>query len=339
MPDQIIYECQAFLPSLKRAQKRVPPEFLPCYDWFRENAGEKISRLPHRMEKRPDTPIPLSRDSGIYIPSASRVAYVHGRRYALSVHSSNTEVYDDQDPLPLADGTWLLDYAAHEGSDISQSYNKALMNCLSDGIPVGVMTAEPEGGYRVLGLAFVERYNSATHMFTLHGPVTPETEAQGSFILPELDDLLPDEQQLIASIDETDERRIVMAEQVRRERQDEFRALLLQAYEGTCAVTRTAVAQVLQAAHINPYRGRKSQVASNGILLRADLHLLYDAHLVSVEPDSLRIHLSERLSSTVYAKHHLQVLRVPEDPRLAPSPDLLALHYEQFRRENNVLVA
>ena len=135
MPEQLIYECPVFLPTLARAEKIVPPEYISCYEWFQRHEGETIPRLPHRLDRRPNTPIPLSRDAGIYIPGSSLVNYANGRRYALSVHSSGTERYADRAPIPLADGTWILDYAAHAGSDSSQGYNSALLNNLNDGIP------------------------------------------------------------------------------------------------------------------------------------------------------------------------------------------------------------
>lgn len=140
-------------------------------------------------------------------------------------------------------------------------------------------------------------------------------------------------------LDGQDERRVVTAQQVRREQQGRFREALLRAYSETCAITGVNVPEVLQAAHINPYRGRKSQVVNNGILLRADLHLLYDAHLISVEPNSLSISLSGRLESTSYLRYNHQKLREPISADLGPNTDLLAVHYEQFRRENPVLVA
>ena len=338
MPEQLTYESPVFLPTLERAKRLVPREFLPCYDWFVYNAGEIIPRLPHRMERRPATPIPLSRDSGIYVPSAARVEYDGGRKYALSVHSTGREKYDDRPPIPLADGTWVLSYAAHEGSDSSQGYNSALMNCLSDGIPVGVLVKEALG-YHVLGLAYVEQYNSATRMFTLHGPVSAATEAAGSFVPHGFEDLPADEQDILMELDGQDERCVVTAQQIRREQQSKFRNALLDAYSGTCAITGVNVPEVLQAAHINPYRGRKSQIVNNGILLRADLHLLYDAHLISVEPSSLSVSLSERLENTAYLRDNHQKLRTPASADLAPNTDLLAIHYEQFRRENPALVA
>lgn len=338
MPEDIIYECYVALPSRKRAERLVPPEFLPCYDWFESHAGTFIARLPHRMEQKPSTPIPLSRDAGIYVPGKTQVTFRNGKRYALSVHSNDRGPYSDRHPLSLADGTWILDYAAHEGSDESQGYNVALMNCMADGIPLGVFTKH-SSGYKVLGLAFIERYNSASHMFTLHGPVNPRTEAQGAFALPGFDSLSHEGQLALEIADDKDDRVFASARQVRREQQGIFRAQLLEAYEGSCAITHTNIPQVLQAAHINPYRGRKSQVVQNGILLRADVHLLYDAHLISIDPDDLLVRISEQLKNSGYERLNGRPLREPSNPLFAPNRDLLALHFDQFQQENAVLVA
>lgn len=338
MPYDMIYECNVALPSRKRAEKLVPPEFIPCYDWFESHAGTSIARLPHRMGQKPPTPIPISRDAGIYIPGRSQVTFRSGKRYALSVHSNEHGPYADRSPLSLADGTWILDYAAHEGSDESQGYNAALMNCMADGIPLGVFTKK-NGGYQVLGLAFIERYNSVSRMFTLHGPVNPSTEARGAFYLPGFDSLPKGEQTVLETADQGDDRIYAIAWQVRREQQGLFRSNLLAAYDGSCAITHTDVEQVLQAAHINPYRGKKSQIVQNGILLRADIHLLYDAHLISVDPDDMRIRVSDKLESSGYEALSGCRLREPTDPLLAPSRDLLALHFSLFRQENAILVA
>lgn len=337
MSEDVINQCLVALPSRKRAEKYVPPEFLPCYDWFESHAGTSIARLPHRMAHRPSTPIPLSRDAGIYIPGRSQVTFRQGKRYALSVHSNIKGAYADRRPLSLADGTWILDYAAHEGSDRSQGYNEALMNCLFDGIPIGVFI-EQKGGYLVLGLAFIERYNSVSRMFTLHGPVNADTEAQGAFALPGLDSLSQQDQLALEIAFDGDDRTFATARQVRREQQSRFRAQLLEAYGESCALTHTRVKQVLQAAHINPYRGSKSQIVQNGILLRADIHLLFDAHLISVDPNDMRVRISDKLGRSSYGELSGRQLREPINPLLAPNRDLLALHFDQFRQENAILV-
>lgn len=351
--DGLVYECQVCYPSLARAAKRVPPQFLECYGWFQDLEDEVIPRLPHRMATPPRLPLPLSHGSGIYVPSRSRVAYRHGRTYALSVHSSSPKLYADRDRIYLPDHTWIMDYAAQSGTSAnteSQGYNRSLMNCLEDGIPIGVMVKERRG-YRVLGLAYVERYNSATRMFTLHGPVNEATEAAHAFDLfkpgeleaarteapdgPEVADEAWDDGQPWDFADYR-ERRLVA--QVRRKRQGDFRAKLMRAYHGQCAMTGADVPEALQAAHIDPYRGSNSQVASNGLLLRADMHLLFDARLLAVDPDENVIRVSARLAGTQYAVFGGERLARPDSPADCPSPGLLAINYEQFLRENEVLV-
>ncbi|EAN8121017.1 HNH endonuclease, partial [Salmonella enterica] len=53
--------------------------------------------------------------------------------------------------------------------------------------------------------------------------------------------------------------------------------------------------QVLEAAHIHPYLGEKTNVVSNGLLLRADVHTLFDLGLLWVNPADLRIGIAEAL--------------------------------------------
>lgn len=339
MAEQYVYECPIALPGLARAKAVAPQGFAACYDWFLEQTGGHIPNLPHRMEDKPNTPLKLSRDAGIHSPSDGDTVYPNGRKIALSVHVGRRSSYRDRPPLDLPDGTWILDYAAHEGSAQSQGYNESLFNCLEDGLPVGVMLPQGSKGYRVLGLAYVERYNAATRTFTLHGPVTPQTEAMHAFAAPGFDELPAQEQQFLVDYELSDDRRTVVARQVRREQQGRFRDELMTAYESTCAITGTSVPQVLQAAHINPYRGKRSQVVNNGLLLRADLHLLFDAHLISVEPDSLVLRLSERLGNSDYLRYNHRRLRETTQTAFAPSQNLLAMHYEQFRQENPDLVA
>ena len=69
------------------------------------------------------------------------------------------------------------------------------------------------------------------------------------------------------------------------------------------------------------------------------MHLLYDAHLVSIAPDTLKISLSDRLRGTTYATLTSSHLRLPRNEASHPNRNLLAAHYEQFMQENHVLVA
>ena len=70
------------------------------------------------------------------------------------------------------------------------------------------------------------------------------------------------------------------AAQERRPRQDAFRQALLLAYEGRCALTGCNAEPALEAAHVADWRSEND--AGAGILLRADLHKLFDAGLLVI---------------------------------------------------------
>jgi hypothetical protein len=66
--------------------------------------------------------------------------------------------------------------------------------------------------------------------------------------------------------------------------QGAFRLLVTDAYERRCAVTGERTLPVLDAAHIRPYAELGPHKLENGILLRKDLHALFDAGYVTVTP-------------------------------------------------------
>ena len=70
----------------------------------------------------------------------------------------------------------------------------------------------------------------------------------------------------------------------RRLGQTEFRSALVDAYNSECAVTGCDVVDALEAAHLIPFCESESNVASNGLLLRADIHTLFDRHLIGINP-------------------------------------------------------
>ena len=72
-----------------------------------------------------------------------------------------------------------------------------------------------------------------------------------------------------------------------RPRQQYFRRELLAATP-MCPFTGFDLPMVLQAAHIKPYAYGGDDEISNGIMLRADIHLLFDSGLLNLRPDSVR---------------------------------------------------
>ena len=70
-----------------------------------------------------------------------------------------------------------------------------------------------------------------------------------------------------------------------RQGQPAFRNALMDAYERRCAITGCTIDAVLEAAHISPYRGIKTNHVTNGLLLRADIHTMFDCGLIKVHGD------------------------------------------------------
>ena len=109
-----------------------------------------------------------------------------------------------------------------------------------------------------------------------------------------------------------------------RRGQPAFRAALLAAYGGRCAITDCGIEDVLEAAHISPYSGPSSDHVCNGLLLRADIHTLFDCGLLAFDPKTRQVVLANRLRGSDYAHLAGQVLREPSDPAHQPSPLCLA---------------
>jgi putative restriction endonuclease len=81
-----------------------------------------------------------------------------------------------------------------------------------------------------------------------------------------------------------DARKLISRTIAQRRGQRTFRDSLIAAYGSKCVISGCGVLDVLEAAHIYPYRGPATNKVSNGLLLRADLHTLFDCNLIAVDP-------------------------------------------------------
>jgi hypothetical protein len=93
----------------------------------------------------------------------------------------------------------------------------------------------------------------------------------------------------------------VWAQINRRRGQAAFRELLKKHYDKTCAISGCKTIEALEAAHIIPHSEliKKDYSCNNGLLLRADIHTLYDLNLIGVDQDGL-VHVSPRLDDSLY---------------------------------------
>jgi predicted restriction endonuclease len=113
--------------------------------------------------------------------------------------------------------------------------------------------------------------------------------------------------------------------------QRQFREQLLVAYGGKCCVTNCEISELLEAAHIVPYRGDDTNRVDNGLLLRSDIHTLFDCGLITVDHRALKIQVSERLRPTGYWKLNSKPLRAPTSHHDRPSSAALKFHCESWR--------
>ena len=103
-------------------------------------------------------------------------------------------------------------------------------------------------------------------------------------------------------INQEDARQRTIAAIVRRQGQPEFRNKLIRAYEGQCAITGCTAKEALEAAHIEPYMGKRTNVVANGLLLRADIHTLFDRGYISIDAQSMSVIVDTKLEGTEYAE-------------------------------------
>ena len=110
----------------------------------------------------------------------------------------------------------------------------------------------------------------------------------------------------------------------------------MDAYSRACAVTHEHSLPALEASHIQPYAKSGPHEVCNGVLLRADLHRLFDQGYVTVTPE-YRVEVSPRLkldydNGHSYYPLHGSRVSLPTAPEDAPRLDYLRWHNEQVYR-------
>jgi len=309
------------------ASEKVPPEYLLAWQWFEEKSGSHIERLPFGKYRPEGMPMPLARQAAIHCPSYTALPSrgAGKKRYALSVYSMGQAVYPDGDKNERSDGTWLLDYHEQRGGDPNQNYNELLVNCMNDGVPLGVMVKTPRGGFDVLGLAVVEAYDPLSHLFVLHGPLSLKQQESHE---PSIRQQAPIKRASASVLPLT--RGMGMRSKLKEEDYKRFWDAVFEAYEGACAVTDTDIPEILDATLIDGCGSSESLVVQNGILLRADVCRLYEATLLCIEPGSHAVKTGNRLIGTSYVRLDGCEVRYPKDPRLAPDEAAVEKRYLRF---------
>jgi putative restriction endonuclease len=118
--------------------------------------------------------------------------------------------------------------------------------------------------------------------------------------------------------------------------QGAFRVVVTDLYQRRCAVTQERTLPALEAAHIRPYSDGGEHEARNGLLLRRDIHSLFDAGYVTVTPD-FRFEVSRRIKEEFEnGKHYYALHGTPiSAPKILthrPDPSALSWHNEHCYR-------
>lgn len=118
-----------------------------------------------------------------------------------------------------------------------------------------------------------------------------------------------------------------------REGQANFRSLVVDNFYGCCCVTGSSVSQVLEAAHIMPYSGRHSNSLENSLCLRVDFHRLFDRFLISIDPESNELRVSNIIRKDRYygGFEGMKVTR----GRVRASRLLLNKHFDEFLKRQD----
>lgn len=291
----------------------LSPQHLAALEWFATNAGSEVPfSLPSELGL-------TTKAKGIYKP--------HWSPYALSVRVGLGSPYANSAVEESLGGMWRIGYS-QEGAgeaDLGLYTNRGLLACVRDSVPIGVLIQrrpKPDTTYFVLGLAYVLDWKEG--FFTLSGPAAP-IAGMSSLVDLERATVDLDTTGYFDPTSEEDARKQTLRSIAVRQGQAMFRANLLRAYQGRCAVTGFNVPFVLEAAHIRPYQGPKTNVVPNGLLLRADIHTLFDLGLLAVHEDGFRVELSPAIQGSPYDSIHGQILNLPASEDEYPNREALQI--------------
>ena len=130
-------------------------------------------------------------------------------------------------------------------------------------------------------------------------------------------------------------------EEVIRQRvnQNFFRNAVLTAYLNQCCITGISNTALLEACHISGWADDENNRTNprNGLCMNPLFHRAYDKYLLAITPDCT-IRISEQMFSATQDETFLSYLKeiqgrciiMPE--KFSPDKELLALHYEQYRK-------
>ncbi|MGE7772301.1 HNH endonuclease [Viridibacillus arvi] len=316
----------------------VPKEQKEAMDYFIRNHQAKEVKYE-------------SKYNGISLHSPALGIYKPGYSdYVLSVKETLKGHYPDQPIYTAEDGKCF--YLYHQQGETLEEHttlnaNVALNRNIKNKVPVGVSIQQEGKGrsgstyniYVSLVIGWVEGFyilyfaddngdfDIDVYKLNIHDIYNSIMDQGQTTKLEENNEFDP------GSI--ADARKKIQRSIIQRQGQPKFRQELLTAYEEKCVITECNVLEVLEAAHIVPYQGTETNVVQNGLLLRGDIHTLWDRYLISVNPDTYKVHVHTSLMDSEYAQYEGKKVSLPTLEMEKPSYKALLNHHEEFRKSNN----
>jgi hypothetical protein len=124
-------------------------------------------------------------------------------------------------------------------------------------------------------------------------------------------------------------RAVVFRKIIARRGQQAFRDALRERYGDGCMITGCRLMDVVEAAHIKPYQVDADNLPDNGLLLRADLHTLFDLDLIGIEPGTLIVRVHPDARAAGYGEFDGVRLKCPSSE---PSGEKLEPRWKAFQR-------
>ena len=175
----------------------------------------------------------------------------------------------------------------------------------------------------------LQRLRGTTELQVVSPKVSRRSASAESRFSLEREQHLADAEGHFSPLDANDARKRIFRSIALRLGQHKFREQLLAAYGGKCCMTGTTATEVLEAAHIQAYSRLGTNSVTNGLLLRSDLHVLFDLFMVSVDPESGSIYCAQVIRDVPpYSHLHGTRMRLPEQRSNQPDTAALRHHYE-----------
>ena len=117
-----------------------------------------------------------------------------------------------------------------------------------------------------------------------------------------------------------------------RPEQAPFRLEVMEIFDSRCAITGCMTQDALEAAHVIPVSEGGGYDPDNGLLLRRDIHRLFDLNLVAIDPECLEVNISDRIADD-YSQYAETIVNLPDG---GPTVCNFCRRWEQFLAERAV---